>query len=87
VVVENNQYKMVYGNAIAQNAMGMAASSDGFHFIKQSAPFFIYTNTVKNYVQVAYPCFRKLNNEYRIYYTSATSSGDLSFNLLSIPNK
>ena len=87
VVVENNQYKMVYGNAIGQNAMGMATSSDGFHFIKQSAPIFINTNTINNYIQIAYPYFKKLNNEYRIYYTGATASGDLSINLLRIPGK
>jgi predicted GH43/DUF377 family glycosyl hydrolase len=86
VVVENNQYKMVYGNAIAQNAMGMAVSSDGYHFIKQSAPFFVNTNSVKKYVQVAYPYFKKLNNEYRIYYTGQAASGELSINLLRIPN-
>jgi predicted GH43/DUF377 family glycosyl hydrolase len=77
---------MVYANAIEQNAFGMATSSDGFHFTKQSTPFFINSNTINNYVQVAYPYYRKLNNEYRIYYTGATASGELSINFLSIPN-
>ena len=86
LVVENNQYKMVYENTIGQNAMGMAISGDGFHFTKQSAPFFINTNTINKYVQIAYPYFKKLNNEYRIYYTGAASSGELSINLLRIPN-
>jgi predicted GH43/DUF377 family glycosyl hydrolase len=85
LVVENNQYKMVYGNAIGQNAMGMATSSDGFHFTKQSAPFYINTNTINKYVQITYPFYRKLNNEYRIYYTGVASSGELSINLLRIP--
>src|ERR1035437_1212309 len=86
VVVENNHYKMVYSNTVQQNALGMATSSDGFHFTKQSTPFFINSNSINNYVQVAYPYYRKLNNEYRIYYTGATASGELSINFLSIPN-
>jgi|CZKP01.1.fsa_nt_gi predicted GH43/DUF377 family glycosyl hydrolase len=86
VVVENNQYKMVYSNAGAENTFGMAVSTDGVSFIKQSAPFFYNTGTVKNYTQIAYPYYRKLNNEYRIYYTGQAASGELSINLLRNPN-
>ena len=86
IVVENNQYKMVYSNAVQQNAFGMAISSDGYNFVKQSTPFFQAKNTIKNYVIIAYPEFKKLNNEYRIYYTGQAASGELSINLLRIPN-
>jgi predicted GH43/DUF377 family glycosyl hydrolase len=85
VVVENNQYKMVYSNAGGENTFGMAVSNDGFNFVKQSAPFFNNTNTAKKYLQCAYPYYRKLNNEYRIYYTGQAASGELSINLLRIP--
>ena len=55
--------------------------------LKQSAPFFNNTNTVKNYVRIACSNYRKLNNEYRIYYTGKAESGELSINLLRILNK
>ncbi|MDR3669162.1 MAG: hypothetical protein P4L35_20220 [Ignavibacteriaceae bacterium] len=86
LIYENNLFKMVYSNAITENKFGMAVSTDGFNFIKQSAPFFSNTGTVKNYNQIAYPYYRKLNNEYRIYYTGQAASGELSINLLRIPN-
>jgi predicted GH43/DUF377 family glycosyl hydrolase len=85
VIFDNNEYKMVYGNALQQTSFGMATSIDGYNFTKQSTPFFNNTNSVKNYVIVAYPYFRKLNNEYRIYYTGQTTSGELTINLLRIP--
>lgn len=86
VVLDNNQYQMVYSNALQQNAFGMAISTDGYNFTKQSTPFFINSNTTENYVQIAYPDFKKLNSEYRIYYTGQAASGELSINLLKIPN-
>jgi predicted GH43/DUF377 family glycosyl hydrolase len=87
LIIENNKFNMVYSNAVQQNAWGMAVSTDGFNFIKQSAPFFNNTGTVNNYNQISYPYFRKLNNEYRIYYTGQAASGELSINLARIPNK
>ena len=86
IIFDNNLYKMVYSNLVHEDAFGMATSSDGYHFTKQSAPFFRSINSVKNYVMIAYPYYRKLNNEYRIYYTGQTVSGELSINLLRIPN-
>jgi predicted GH43/DUF377 family glycosyl hydrolase len=78
---------MVYSNRAQQNAFSMATSNDGYNFVKQSAPLFINTNTKNNYVRIAYPYYRKLNNEYRIYYTGQSASGELSVNLLRIQNK
>ena len=86
IVVDNNEFKMVYSNLIQQTAFGMAVSSDGYNFVKQSVPFYFNTNTVNNYVRIAYPFYRKLNNEYRIYYTGEKASGELTINLLKIPN-
>jgi predicted GH43/DUF377 family glycosyl hydrolase len=77
---------MVYSNAGVETKFGMAVSNDGINFVKQSSPFFTNINTIKNYVQIAYPYIRKLNNEYRIYYTGAANFGELSVNLLRIPN-
>ena len=87
LVVENNQYRMVYSSLVQQKAFGLAVSGDGYNFVKQSAPFFNSTSTVKNYVRIAYPCYRKLNNEYRIFYTGQAASGEMSINLLRIPVK
>jgi predicted GH43/DUF377 family glycosyl hydrolase len=86
LVIEKGQFKMVYSNLIQQNAFGMATSNDGYNFVKQNEPFFTISNTIKNYAQISYPYFRKLNNENRIYYTGVSSSGELSINLLRIPN-
>ena len=86
VIIDNNEYKMVYGNALLETSFGMATSIDGYNFTKQPLPFFNNTNSIKNYVIVAYPYFRKFNNEYRIYYTGQEASGELSINLLRIPN-
>ena len=69
---------MVYSNAIQQNAFGMATSLDGINFTKQSVPFFTSSNSIKHFTQISYPNYRKLNNEYRIYYTAASASGDLT---------
>ena len=74
VIIDNNQYKMVYGNAIGQNAFGMATSSDGFNFVKKAEPIFRITNSVNNIEQISYPFYRKFNNISCIYYTGSTSS-------------
>jgi predicted GH43/DUF377 family glycosyl hydrolase len=74
VILENSQYKMVYGNAVGQNAFGMATSSDGFNFVKKTDPIFRYTNATNKLVQISYPYIRKFNNVSCIYYTGSTSS-------------
>jgi predicted GH43/DUF377 family glycosyl hydrolase len=86
VIFDNNRYKMVYSNLVQQNAFGLATSADGIHFTKQTNPFYRNSSTINNYVRIAYPYYRKLNNEYRIYYTGQSASGELSINLLRIPN-
>jgi predicted GH43/DUF377 family glycosyl hydrolase len=74
VIFDNNQYKMVYGNAIGQNAFGMATSSDGFNFVKKEEPILRNRNTTNNLAQISYPFFRKFNNVSCIYYTGSTHS-------------
>jgi len=78
VIYEGNQFKMVYMNAKA-NGFGMALSSDGKHWIKNNGnPFFTPNQSSNNWTHdIAYPCFRKHDNEYRIYYTGTSYSGKI----------
>jgi predicted GH43/DUF377 family glycosyl hydrolase len=71
VIYENNTFKMVYMNRSA-NAFGMATSSDGINWTKDSNnPFFTEDNTANGWADedIAYPFFMKTENEYRIYYS------------------
>jgi predicted GH43/DUF377 family glycosyl hydrolase len=86
VMNDNNQYRMVYSAGTQQVAFGYATSNDGFNFIKQTTQFFSTSNTVKKYIQVLYPFYRKINNEHRIYYAGQSNAGELSINLLRILN-
>jgi len=69
VIYDEGKFKMVYQNEVLQSAFGMATSDDGTNFVKDTVPFFTNANTVNNWIRIAYPNFRKLNNEYRIYYS------------------
>lgn len=70
VIFESNSFKMVYMNH-SSNAFGMATSSDGINWTKNSSnPFFTKEDTNNNWANsISYPNFIKLENEYRIYYT------------------
>lgn len=81
VIFENNYYKMVYGNAVEQNAVGLATSADGFNFVKQTSPVFGVTNTVNNLIQTSYPYYRKFNNVSYIYYSGVNYNKDVSIYL------
>jgi predicted GH43/DUF377 family glycosyl hydrolase len=86
IVFENNQYKMVYSDLYQQEAFGMAISGDGINFTKQSTPIFTNINAATNNARIAYPFYRKLNNEYLIYYTGKSTTGELTINLLRFLN-
>jgi predicted GH43/DUF377 family glycosyl hydrolase len=77
VIIENNKFKLVYGNTKAQDAFGMATSNDGFNFVKQSAPIFGVSNTVNNLVQTSYPYYRRFNDVSYLYYTGVDHMGNL----------
>lgn len=82
VVHENNQFKLVYQNAVTStvnSGFGYAYSSDGLIWTKDAAnPIFTNLMTSNNWGigDVSYPNFRKINNEYRVYYmgTNQTNS-------------
>ena len=73
VIYENNIFKMVYMNVNGfTSAFGMATSTDGINWTKSASnPFFTDQQTSNNWadVDIAYPNFIKVNNEYRIYYS------------------
>ena len=77
VIVENNSFKMVYGNG-AQNAVGMAFSSDGINWDKdQGNPFFTLSDVHNGWTsKISYPFWGKFENHYRLYYTG-TDYNDL----------
>lgn len=71
VINDNGTFKMVYMNTLG-TAFGLATSSDGKEWTKSSnQPFFTTQNTSNNWANgsIAYPCFIKVGNEYRIYYS------------------
>ena len=77
VIVENNQFKMVYMNS-SSTAFGTAYSSDGIHWTKSNSnPFFTKENTVNNWAadRIAYPNLIKLDTESRIYYSGIAYPG------------
>jgi predicted GH43/DUF377 family glycosyl hydrolase len=78
VIIENNIYKMVYGNTFQQNAFGMATSTDGINFVKQAEPIFKAGSTINNLIQTSYPHYRRFNNVSYIYYTGVNNSGEES---------
>lgn len=80
VIYENNQFIMIYENA-AQNEIGVAISSDGKNWEKNSdTPIFSYQDTNQKLVQIAYPFLMKTNGEYRIYYTANDGTDRLFIN-------
>ena len=76
IIYDNNQYIMVFANVNdANTAFGIATSTDGIHWTKDgSNPFFTYKNTYNQWVNyIQYPCIRKYNNEWRVYYSGYNS--------------
>jgi predicted GH43/DUF377 family glycosyl hydrolase len=73
VIYDNNQYKMIYMNG-SGNGFGMAYSTDGINWAKDpDNPFFGLDEVHNNWCyKITYPFWRKINGQYRIYYTGNT---------------
>ncbi len=75
VINENRTLYMVYMNS-DNSKFGMAKSYDGISWSKMDeSPVFSVEDVFDNWCyKISYPCFRKINNEYRIYYTGTNQS-------------
>ena len=76
IIYEDNQYKMIYADVNDPgSALGMAYSGDGINWTKDpNNPFFTNEGIHNNWCnRIAYPFWRKYNNQYRIYYNGNTS--------------
>lgn len=78
----NNKYTMVYQNAkniFADIAFGMATSTDGINWVKESSnPFYTGQNTANHWVNcIHYPYLKKFGNELRIYYSGYDPVADI----------
>ena len=63
---------MIYSNVNPNTSFGMAVSSDGINWVKDSSnPIFNMEETSHGWGigAIAYPCFVKIDNGYRIYYS------------------
>lgn len=74
IIYENGEFKMVYMKVTysSDELFGMATSIDGINWIKlNSNPIFGPQNTSNGWADydIAYPCYVKAGNEYRIYYS------------------
>ena len=74
VISENGTFKMVYMKVTyeSDDLFGMATSTDGISWTKLNTnPIFKPEDTSNGwaYYDIAYPCFIKAGNEYRIYYS------------------
>ena len=74
VINENGTFKMVYMKVTAESdeLFGIANSTDGISWTKSNTnPIFGPQNTSNGWANydIAYPCFIKAGNEFRIYYS------------------
>jgi len=78
VIIENNQFKMVYSTSDSYpTQLGMAKSNDGINWEKDlENPFFTIDDVSGNWNRIAYPNMIKTDKEYRIYYTAIYSDVD-----------
>ncbi len=76
IVQDEDGYKMTYGNNI-QTGIGMAYSSDGVHWTKDSSnPVFDLSDVSNNWcTKISYPFSVMSRNDYRIYYSGVGSDG------------
>jgi predicted GH43/DUF377 family glycosyl hydrolase len=79
VIYENGQFKMVY-SAYPETGFGIAHSTDGVNWTKDSGnPFFTNNQVTNNWCyHIAYPFWRKINNQYLLYYTGNTYGNALA---------
>jgi predicted GH43/DUF377 family glycosyl hydrolase len=73
VIYDNGEFRMIY-SAFPETGFGMAHSSDGINWTKETNnPFFRLEEVHNNWCHaIAYPFWRKFDNQYRIYYTGNT---------------
>jgi predicted GH43/DUF377 family glycosyl hydrolase len=82
IIFDNNKYAMAYLNQRDySDAFGLATSTDGISWTKDvNNPFFTTQNTSKNWVKsIQYPCLRKYNNEWRVYYAGFDYPNDMRY--------
>jgi predicted GH43/DUF377 family glycosyl hydrolase len=78
VLFENNSFKMIYMNGNA-TGFGFATSPDGFNWTKSpDNPFITNQYTSNNWAagKISYPCWLKVPNEMRIYYSGTSAYSD-----------
>lgn len=71
IYFENGIYKMIYHDG-SNNGFGYAYSNDAINWTKDSRnPFFRRNFTISGWgnASISYPCYIKVNNEERIYYS------------------
>lgn len=76
VIKDGNVFRMVYG-CVPSNAFGSATSSDGRKWNKNTAnPFFKAQDTHNLWAgsDIAYPCYLKVNEQYKLFYSGYNSS-------------
>ena len=82
VIYDNNKYIMTFlvGKDYT-DAFGMATSTDGINWVKDlNNPFFTTKNIYNNWIKyILYPCIRKYNNEWRLYYTGFNTGTNKRF--------
>ncbi|MGE5437316.1 MAG: hypothetical protein ACM3O3_08825, partial [Syntrophothermus sp.] len=68
IIFDNNKFKAVYIDFNTNSKVGYAESYDGLIWNKKSEPIFDYTIYKEVWSrQIAQLCFRKINNDYRMY--------------------
>jgi len=74
VVKDGYIYRMVYSNQNT-DAFCMATSYDGKTWYKKSEPFFKASETSNSWASnsMAYPCYVKVNDKFRVYYSGYSS--------------
>ncbi len=77
VIYDNNRFVMIYGST-DRTKFGIAFSSDGIHWEKNSDPTFTIENTVNGLSQINYPFLIKTDGGYRLYYTATNSAGNIN---------
>ena len=81
VILNNNQFQMVYEGINQQNfAFGFAYSSNGYNWEKNTNnPFFKMNDCNQVWSKILYPSFVRTNSDFRVYYTGKDPmSGDIS---------
>lgn len=81
VIYEDGLFKMVYQNSI-EKAFGYATASSDLFFTKNPNPIFRTQDARNSFIRIAYPHFRKVGDEYRIYYAGEDYNGELTLNFM-----